>query len=144
MEAWAQKNSSASTGWRLFIGSMLVGAVAITASLLAVSAFGAEETGRDPDKAVVKKSRAGICHSPTSSSYDQVLHFQSFESVNDCIASGGRLPKGADKDVDSLPVRKSRKGVCHDAGSSNYATMKYFETFKNMDACVESGGRPRK
>lgn len=95
-------------------------------------------------KVAVKKSRNEICHDKSSPSFDQVLRFEPFETITACLESGGRLPKGADKDVQTLPVRKSRKGICHDASSANYATMKYFETFQNMDACVKSGGRPRK
>lgn len=144
MDTRALKDSPASPGLRAGLTSTLVGVLVITASLASSVAFGAEAPAREPDKVVVKKSQAGICHSPTSPSYDQVTYFQPFESVNDCVASGGRLPKGTDKEVDSLPVRKSRKGICHDASSSNYATMKYFDAFKDMDACVTSGGRPRK
>jgi hypothetical protein len=43
---------------------------------------------------VVKKSRTGICHAPGTTYYAQTLHFTVYKSVEACLASGGRLPKG--------------------------------------------------
>ncbi|WP_230708289.1 hypothetical protein [Marinobacter adhaerens] len=43
---------------------------------------------------VVKMSNSGICHPPQSSWYDRTKTFQPFNSVKECLASGGRLPKG--------------------------------------------------
>lgn len=42
----------------------------------------------------VKKSRNDICHAPGMSSYSSVQKFESFPTTEECIASGGRLPKG--------------------------------------------------
>jgi len=41
----------------------------------------------------VKKSKSGICHAATSKSYAMVKHFTPYASVDECIKSGGRLPK---------------------------------------------------
>ncbi len=41
----------------------------------------------------VKKSRTGICHEYKSKYYDQTKHFEVFQSLDECINSGGRLPK---------------------------------------------------
>lgn len=41
----------------------------------------------------VKKTLSGICHSPESSYYERIKNFDSFESINSCIRSGGRFPK---------------------------------------------------
>jgi hypothetical protein len=41
----------------------------------------------------VKKSHAGICHDRTSPSYSSVRHFEPFNSIQECLTSGGRLPK---------------------------------------------------
>ena len=41
---------------------------------------------------VVKKSTSGICHAPGTTYYDRTLNYKSFNSLDDCIASGGRLP----------------------------------------------------
>jgi hypothetical protein len=43
---------------------------------------------------VVKKSRSGICHAPNSRYYTQTQQFTAYSSVEACLASGGRLPKG--------------------------------------------------
>ena len=42
----------------------------------------------------IKKSRAGICHSPEMQSYPSVTHFASYPTMDACLASGGRPPKG--------------------------------------------------
>lgn len=43
---------------------------------------------------VVKMSNGGICHQPQSSWYDRTKNFQPFDSIEACLAAGGRLPKG--------------------------------------------------
>ena len=42
---------------------------------------------------IVKKSRRAICHDAASPYYSNIKHFQPFVSLEDCIKSGGRLPK---------------------------------------------------
>lgn len=42
----------------------------------------------------VKKSRNDICHDPGMSTYSSVKNFEPFATLDECIASGGRLPKG--------------------------------------------------
>ncbi len=42
---------------------------------------------------LVKKSKTGICHKAGTRYYDQTKYFESFLSIEDCIKSGGRLPK---------------------------------------------------
>ena len=41
----------------------------------------------------VKKSNSGICHIPNSHYYKQTKHFESFKTLDECLKSGGRLPK---------------------------------------------------
>lgn len=41
----------------------------------------------------VKKSRNDICHEPGSRSYQSVQTFKSYASLEECLQSGGRLPK---------------------------------------------------
>ncbi len=43
---------------------------------------------------LVKKSDSGICHPPESRWYERTRDYQAFVSVENCLASGGRLPKG--------------------------------------------------
>lgn len=42
---------------------------------------------------VVKKSNSGICHGPGTTYYNQTKNFTPFNSIQECIDSGGRLPK---------------------------------------------------
>ena len=41
----------------------------------------------------VKKSSANICHEKGSQYYKQTKRYQSFSSIEDCLNSGGRLPR---------------------------------------------------
>jgi len=41
----------------------------------------------------IKKTSSGICHPPESSYYDRIEKFHGFDSLETCLASGGRLPK---------------------------------------------------
>ena len=43
----------------------------------------------------MKKSRSDICYIPNSSYYDVVKNFKFFDSLESCLDSGGRLPKGS-------------------------------------------------
>ena len=45
------------------------------------------------ENGLVKKSRAGICHTPEMASYGSVRVFTSFATLDECLASGGRVPK---------------------------------------------------
>ena len=42
---------------------------------------------------IVKKSDAGICHDKNSSSYERTKKFTEFKTVDECVKSGGTLPK---------------------------------------------------
>jgi len=44
-------------------------------------------------KALVKKSKSGICHDRSSRSYKRTKKFVPYDSVEECLGSGGRLPK---------------------------------------------------
>ena len=41
----------------------------------------------------VKKSKTGICHEVGTRYYKQTKYFENYSSIEDCIKSGGRLPK---------------------------------------------------
>ena len=43
--------------------------------------------------AVIKKSESGICHDPSSSSYEKTTKFTSFATMDECVKSGGKPPK---------------------------------------------------
>jgi hypothetical protein len=42
---------------------------------------------------VVKKSDSGICHDKNSASYEKTKKFTEFKTVDECVKSGGTLPK---------------------------------------------------
>ncbi len=39
------------------------------------------------------------------------------------------------------PVKKSKSGICHSAGSTYYSRTKNFIPYESMEACLKSGGR---
>jgi hypothetical protein len=45
------------------------------------------------NEGVVKKSRSGICHAPGSTYYARTNNFTPFKTLDECLKSGGRLPK---------------------------------------------------
>jgi len=47
----------------------------------------------DGSKPPVKKSRTNICHELGSKYYSQTKYFKTYATIQDCIKSGGRLPK---------------------------------------------------
>ena len=47
----------------------------------------------DSDNVPVKKSKTNICHKKGSKYYDQTKHFRAYNTIKECIDSGGRLPK---------------------------------------------------
>jgi hypothetical protein len=42
----------------------------------------------------VKLSNTGICHDSSSGSYNRTKNFTPYQSLEDCLDAGGRLPKG--------------------------------------------------
>lgn len=48
---------------------------------------------------MIKKSNSGICHPSQSSWYERTDDYTPFSSLDDCLASDGRLPKGMNTDL---------------------------------------------
>ena len=46
-----------------------------------------------PAEPIVKKSDSGICHDKNSASYEKTKKFTEFKTVDECVKSGGTLPK---------------------------------------------------
>jgi PBP1b-binding outer membrane lipoprotein LpoB len=42
---------------------------------------------------MVKKSTTGICHKKSTLFYNNTKNFTAYDSIDDCLKSGGRLPK---------------------------------------------------
>ena len=45
------------------------------------------------DEPPVKKSKSGICHSKGTSYYAQTKNYTAFNSLDECLKAGGRMPK---------------------------------------------------
>ncbi|GAD89967.1 hypothetical protein VHA01S_030_00420 [Vibrio halioticoli NBRC 102217] len=43
---------------------------------------------------IVKLSNSGICHDTNSASYNRTKNYSPFDTLEDCVDAGGRLPKG--------------------------------------------------
>lgn len=43
---------------------------------------------------LIKKSNSGLCHPPESAWYDRTQSYTGFDSLQECLDSGGRLPNG--------------------------------------------------
>ncbi len=41
----------------------------------------------------VKMSKSGICHVPNSTYYNQTKNFTPYKTLDECLKSGGRMPK---------------------------------------------------
>jgi hypothetical protein len=41
----------------------------------------------------VKKSDSGICHDKSSASFEKTQKFTPFKTLDECVKSGGTLPK---------------------------------------------------
>ena len=59
-------------------------------SLLVVLIVSVSVQAADPP---VKKSNSGICHDTKSSYYQQTKNFTPFKTIDECLKSGGQLPK---------------------------------------------------
>ena len=51
-------------------------------------------TTPDVERSIVKLSTSKICHAPGDSSYDRTKKFTPYDTVQDCLDAGGRLPLG--------------------------------------------------
>lgn len=49
--------------------------------------------GCDLASVPVKKSKTNICHKKGSRYYDITKHYKAYQTIKDCIKSGGRMPK---------------------------------------------------
>ncbi len=111
----------------------------------------------------VKKSGSGICHCPEGQFYDRISNFTAFDTLEACLASGGREPQRGQGDCSMVSgasstetrqdntndivqriVKKSGSGICHCPGSQFYDRTSNFTAFDTIEACLASGGREPK
>lgn len=44
------------------------------------------------EQTIVKKSVNGICHDKSSRYYEATKNYEAYQSIDECLSSGGRLP----------------------------------------------------
>ncbi len=52
-----------------------------------------EKKSENNSEPQVKKSSTGICHEKGTTYYEKTANYTSYDSIEECLASGGRLPK---------------------------------------------------
>lgn len=63
---------------------------------------------------VVKKSNSGICHAEDSPWYSRTKNFTPYDTLDACLKSGGRLPKGyKHQNTNSQPTGYERSAFNH-------------------------------
>jgi hypothetical protein len=67
--------------------------------------FLAQNSAGDSRVPPVKKSRSGICHDILSPAYTRTLNYDSFDTLDACLASGGRLAKNRMRPQEVAPPR---------------------------------------
>jgi hypothetical protein len=90
----------------ILMGSIL----AIFLSLTACDHTAVANSPVTPTEPSVKQSTSGICHDNTSPSYNRTKTFEGFDSVAECIADGGRLPKSKTKQIDQATAEATEQG----------------------------------
>jgi len=129
----------------------------ILATALFCTSLGTIAWAAEPglDSPPVKRSRSGVCHPKGERGYEQTIYFISFDSLDACLQSGGRMPgqKGAQGDgagaddkaaydtEDQLIIKKSRSGVCHDRHSPSFSQIEKYTAYRAMQDCLDSDGR---
>ncbi len=63
---------------------------ALLTSSLSMALAADKKEAADP---VVKKSDSGICHDKSSASFEKTQKFTPFKTLDECVKSGGTLPK---------------------------------------------------
>lgn len=64
---------------------------------------------------ITKKSKSAICHAPGTEYYSRTKNFTPYDTLDQCLASGGRLPKG--QSYTSQPKPKPKPEVALEAST---------------------------
>ena len=73
-----------------FLRILVLTGVSIFSMSVALAADKPADKAAEP---AVKKSDSGICHDSKSPSYERTKKFTEFKTVDECLKSGGKLPK---------------------------------------------------
>ena len=55
----------------------------------------------ETDLSPVKRSNSGICHCPGGAYYEKTKNFTPFDTIEECLANGGRHPKRGQGDCEA-------------------------------------------
>lgn len=87
---------------------------------------------------VIKNSNSGICHPPQSSYYERTKNFRSFESLQSCLDSGGRLPANLPRSA--IPERTAPSAVLPQrSAAAGYERSRFGSGWEDVDGdCQDS------
>lgn len=85
--------------------------------------------------AIIKMSKTGICHDPSSLWYDRTRNFEAFETLRSCLSTGGRLPKTQEVPTPVSSTARSRNEAPRTAlpGFPAYDRDRHFGTWIDPD-----------
>lgn len=100
--------------------TLLVSMIALLFALFFTTPASASDT--------VKKSRSSICHDVNSPYYSKTTNYTPYSSIEACLSSGGRLPKGAKKHTRTAPEEITRSRYDRDM----------FPHWSRQDGCINT------
>ncbi|WP_211262087.1 HNH endonuclease family protein [Marinomonas fungiae] len=78
----------------------------------------------------IKKSKSSICHRPNTEHYSKTKNFKVYDTIEACLASGGRLPKGQTLNLPRTPARSS---VTSDDQTTKYSRSQFGSGWDDAD-----------
>lgn len=75
---------------------------------------------------LIKKSNSGLCHPPESAWYDRTKSYTGFDSLQECLDSGGRLPSG-------ISVNRHASDRAATAGKADYKRSAFGHGWDDAD-----------
>jgi TonB family protein len=81
----------------------------------------------------VRRSQMGICYDRSYESWEGMVGYTEFPSLESCLASDGK-PRST--------VRRSQMGICYDRSYDAWEGMVGYTEFLSLERCLASGGKP--
>ena len=88
----------------------------------------------------IKKSRSGICHGVNSAYYEQIKHYTAYFSLDECLASGGKVLKRNEQAVQEkifTPCSVEQINAGKDVEVVKYS-RDYFEHWIRKKGCINT------
>jgi hypothetical protein len=77
--------------------------------------------------AIVKMSKSGICHPENSPYYSRTKNYTAYQTLQDCLNAGGRLPKGLSDGSSSIALAYSAVGTTQASHKQTTTSKQYGE-----------------